>query len=124
MLRSDILDEAKELITGDRQKAYGSAYENFKKIAHLWSEYLDTGISVQDVANLMILLKVARSTGPEQKDDNYIDICGYAALAGELIAGSKDEAIYPSMPINKENIDDGGISDFIQKIIDDQLDNV
>ena len=85
MLREDCLDEAKEIITGDRQKAYGSAYNNFKKIAHLWSEYLDKGITIQDVANMMILLKIARSLGPEQKDDNYVDICGYAALASEMV---------------------------------------
>lgn len=102
MLRSDILDTAKEVITGDRQKDYGSAYENFERIAHLWSEYLGTGITMQDVANMMILLKIARSLGPGNKDDNYIDICGYAAIAGEM--GARSVTNYePYDPLNPDN---------------------
>ena len=90
MLRSDILDEAKIIITGDRQKAYGPAKDNFQKIASLWSVYLGKVVDVNDVANMMILLKVARSLGPSWKDDNYIDICGYAALAGEMVGANEE----------------------------------
>lgn len=90
MLRSDILEEARIIITGDRQKAYGSAKDNFERIARLWSAYLEKEVNASDVANLMILLKVARSLGPSWKDDNYIDICGYAALAGEMVGANEE----------------------------------
>lgn len=93
MLRTDILKEANTIITGDRQRQYGSAYDSFQKIANLWSEYLEQIITVQDVGNMMILLKIARSLGPEEKDDNYIDICGYAALTGEMTAQDKDQIL-------------------------------
>lgn len=106
MLRSDILDEAKSIITGDRQKSYGDAKDSFALIANLWNGYLAVHqgfLTVADVANMMILLKIARSLGPNGKDDNYIDICGYAALAGELSAGDYDdvdstEIIWPENP--------------------------
>ena len=33
---------------------------------------------------MMILMKVARNSSGVYKDDNWIDICGYAALGGEI----------------------------------------
>ena len=35
---------------------------------------------------MMMLLKVARSqTGAAAEPDHYVDMCGYAAIAGELV---------------------------------------
>ena len=39
MTRSDILDKAKECITGRREQDYGSPEDNFKIIANLWAVY-------------------------------------------------------------------------------------
>lgn len=89
MKRSDILKEAKEIVTHDRESQYGAPEDNFQKIAKFWSTYLGTHISATDVANMMVLLKVARSSSGEQKMDNYIDICGYAACGGELASLEK-----------------------------------
>jgi len=36
---------------------------------------------------MMVLLKVSRSRASPQKMDNWIDMCGYAALAGEMVSG-------------------------------------
>ena len=41
-------------------------------------------IGADDVAHLMMLLKIARLATGEPKADTYIDIAGYAALGGEL----------------------------------------
>ena len=38
----------------------------------------------EDVANLMAILKVARSQAGEHNVDDYIDACGYMAIAGEI----------------------------------------
>lgn len=35
---------------------------------------------------MMILLKTARIAGGSEKADNFIDIAGYAACAGELVS--------------------------------------
>lgn len=82
--RDDILDKAKSIINGERQGTYGSPEDSFKVIANFWSSYLNTELTPHDVANMMILLKIARNAGGVYKDDNWIDICGYAAIGGEL----------------------------------------
>lgn len=47
---------------------------------------------------MMILMKVARNASGVYKDDNYIDICGYAALGGEIASRpSKNEVTYASI---------------------------
>ena len=89
MDKNDILDKAKTIINGERQGTYGNAEDNFASIAAFWSTYLNTPIDSTDVANMMILMKVARNSSGVYKDDNYIDICGYAALGGEIAAGKE-----------------------------------
>lgn len=82
-----ILDLARTAITTDRQKQYGSPNDSFRLIAAFWTEYLgarlNSPLSGHDVAMLMALLKVARERNrPGQ--DNLVDLCGYAALAGQV----------------------------------------
>ena len=89
MDKNEVLDKAKNIINGERQGAYGNAEDNFANIAAFWSTYLNTPIDSTDVANMMILMKVARNSSGVYKDDNYIDICGYAALGGEIAAGKE-----------------------------------
>lgn len=84
MTRSNILRKAEQIINGERQEQYGDAKDNFSMIAALWSDYLGIFITPRQVANMMILLKIARDKGGEYKEDNFVDICGYAALGGEL----------------------------------------
>lgn len=84
MTREDILDTAKEIVTGARQTTYGTPEDSFSTIAGLWGSYLGINVSPSDVAMLMVLLKVARSKGDAGYADNYVDIAGYAACAGEL----------------------------------------
>ena len=82
--RDIILETAKSIINGERAGTYGKAEDSFKIIASLWSAYLAIDVSATDVANLMILMKVARNSSGVYKEDNWIDICGYAALGGEI----------------------------------------
>ena len=72
--RNGILSKAESIINGERQGTYGDAEDSFQTIADMWS------------ANMMILMKVARNSSGVYKDDNWIDICGYAALGGEIQA--------------------------------------
>ena len=83
MNRNDILTQAQTIINGARQESYGDALKNFQLIANLWGSYLNTTITPKQVADMMILLKIARNQN-QTKEDNYIDICGYAALGAEV----------------------------------------
>lgn len=81
-----VLDEAKEIIYGDREKTYGHPSKNLKAIARMWNSYLtsrlniDSQLNEKDVAVLMVLLKGARLANDPSHRDSVVDICGYAAL--------------------------------------------
>lgn len=79
----NILLEAHKLINGERQAQYGDPALCFDKISRFWSTYLGRAISPVDVACMMVLLKLARQSY-EHKDDNFIDIAGYAGLAADI----------------------------------------
>jgi len=87
MTRFDVLDTARGLVGGDRARDYGDVRESFGRTASLWSAHLGTSVSAHDVAVMMALLKVSRMTA-SFKGDNYVDGCGYLAIAGELATGS------------------------------------
>lgn len=82
----DILEEARDLIRGDRADSYGDAKASFERIAALWTTYKGVEITAKDVASMMILLKVSRGV-TSAKRDNWLDIIGYAALGSELEGG-------------------------------------
>jgi hypothetical protein len=91
--RARILHDAANLITGDRQKDYGPPEENFQRIAEFWTTRLrrkllpDEEITAREVAELMILLKVARMI-QSPTEDSYKDAAGYAGIGAEI---SKNE---------------------------------
>lgn len=84
MTRADILDAAKAIVTGDREKQYRSPEDNFDVIARLWTTYAGHSFTPVDVAVMMTLLKVARIKTGHYKVDSYIDACGYLACAAEI----------------------------------------
>jgi hypothetical protein len=83
-----VLDEAKEIIYGDREKTYGHPSKNLWAIAIMWQAYLSSraevvselGLTPQDVSVMMVLLKCARLANDPTHRDSIVDICGYAAL--------------------------------------------
>ena len=84
MTRKALLEAAEHAVTGDREDAYGTPEQNFAKIADLWAAYLCRSIEPHDVAAMMALLKIARIAGGQPKNDNWVDIAGYAACGAEL----------------------------------------
>ena len=91
MTKEEILKKARDLITGDRNETHGDAFQNHAEIAEFWNIYLDkklqpmASITAEDVALMMVLMKISRNTqGKKNNLDNFIDMCGYAAIAGEI----------------------------------------
>ena len=90
MTRKEILDAAAQIVTQDREDQYGPPEDCFAAIGNLWVAYLQARnvdidfLDPSDVANMMILLKIARGANGKPKADNRIDIAGYAACGGEL----------------------------------------
>jgi hypothetical protein len=89
MNRPDILKTALRCVCGDREQDYGSPENNFQTIANLWIDYLSAkqdvlDIQPKDVAARLALLKIARIASGHAKEDNWVDLAGYAACGGEL----------------------------------------
>ena len=91
MTKEEILKKARDLITGDRNETHGDAFQNHAEIAEFWNIFLDkklqpmASITAEDVALMMVLMKISRNTqGKKNNLDNFIDMCGYAAIAGEI----------------------------------------
>lgn len=91
MTRENVLDEAKKCVCGQREQDYGSPESNFCIIADLWSAYTGHKYTPVDVANMMILLKLARIKNGGGTGDSFVDIAGYAACGGEIRAKKDDE---------------------------------
>lgn len=90
--REECLRKACECVNQSRKDRYGNLEDNFARIATLWNGYLfadrdDMYLSAIDVANMMVLLKIARSYENQSYEDNYVDIAGYAACGYELATG-------------------------------------
>ena len=89
MKRPEILKAAMRCVCGDREQDYGSPENNFQTIANLWIDYLAAkkdvlDIQPKDVAAMLALLKIARIASGNAKEDNWIDLAGYAACGGEI----------------------------------------
>lgn len=88
---SSILTEAANIVGGDRNSTHGDKERSFQVIANLWNAYLSGrktqgDITPFDVAQFMVLLKVARSIQGKPVRDHFTDAAGYSAIAGELVA--------------------------------------
>ena len=83
MKREEILTKAESLVNGPRSKAYGDAHENHERIAKMWSVLLDKEISVSQVYQCMVAVKLSRLIVTPEHEDSWVDICGYGALGGE-----------------------------------------
>lgn len=91
MNRKEFLQKAIQTVCHDRNNQYGEPEQSFDTISEFWTTYLqgvgvipkDKVITKSMASDMMVLLKIARNIS-NPKEDNYIDACGYAAIAGEL----------------------------------------
>lgn len=89
MTRQEVLDQAKICVLGNREEDYGTPEENFQIIAEFWNSYLGRSedyITGKDVAAMLALLKIARVRSGKAKEDNWVDLAGYAACGAEVEA--------------------------------------
>lgn len=90
---SDLLHQAAEIVSGPRAEQHGDMVLCHSAIATLWNGYLSirrepaAPLSPLDVAQMMLLLKVARAqSGSAGHVDHYLDMAGYAGCAAEIAA--------------------------------------
>lgn len=87
---SEIAQHAANLVGGDRQASHGDKVHNHLNIAMLWNAYLSirrdpsSPLSPVDAAHMMVLLKISRTQLGAHNADDWTDMTGYAAVAGEI----------------------------------------
>jgi len=79
--------EAAKIVDGDRRQTHGPAERSFDLVAALWSAYTGNLLTPVDVAQMMVLLKIARAKCGKPVEDHFVDQCGYSTLAGEMAMG-------------------------------------
>ena len=92
-----VLSEALQAIKS-RGDQHGDAEALFTLVAELWSVYIRhvtavrgwTEVTADETAQMMVLLKLARSVHGNGKD-NYVDAAGYTALAAMLHGKVSDD---------------------------------
>lgn len=82
----EILETAAKLVSGDRAAQHGDKVENHQNIAALWGAFLGVQITAEQAALMLALLKIARTKTGDHNPDDFIDIAGYAGIAGEIAA--------------------------------------
>lgn len=101
MNRTEILEQARKCVCGDREQDYGTPESNFSNIAKLWTAYKDVKFTPKDVAVMMALMKIARIKSNNPKEDNWVDAAGYIACGGEIECNdAKSKTIRKEQKIN------------------------
>jgi len=75
--------EAVALMMGDRMASHGNPVDTLGRIGQMWSGYLGRELSAHDVAQMMTLLKIARSRHAYDRD-HYLDAIAYQLLAEDM----------------------------------------
>jgi ABC-type transport system involved in cytochrome bd biosynthesis fused ATPase/permease subunit len=89
-LTSTLLADAATTIAGVREQEYGSKLQNFTQIAMLFQGTLATKllpnarITPEDVALLMMQVKIARLAKSPDHKDSILDVAGYAGCYDDL----------------------------------------
>jgi len=85
----DADQETNELID-ERASTHGDIHETFPAIARAWEAYLggthdsDIYLSADNVADMMVLLKLMRKAGGQYHPDHYDDAQAYAEIGDRL----------------------------------------
>lgn len=86
-LREEAIESIRSKVCGERLKEYGSVESNFGRIAALWNVWLskkNVTLGPEDVAAMMILMKMARLMENPFHLDSSIDAGGYAVCLSVL----------------------------------------
>jgi hypothetical protein len=86
----ELLDHVQSTVV-QRGSIYGSPTINHRRISELWSGYLDTYISPEQVAMCMLLVKVARLSQSSDHEDSLTDLLGYGIIYHKIVKEMRGE---------------------------------
>lgn len=81
----DILEEARSLVDGDRNDAYGDPKLKYRQIADVWSVLLKSRITPEQVVLALCAVKMVRASNRDTFNrDDLVDLCGYALILSRM----------------------------------------
>jgi len=87
-MSQDILEEAAEILNGDRREAYGGVKQSFSNLSRMWTLILGHDVTPSQVCLCMIGLKITREMNCHKRD-NLVDLAGYSKLLS-MLEGDED----------------------------------
>lgn len=104
-----MLQQAEDLIGGQRQQDYGNKLQNFSQIAMLWQGTLamklapGQRITPEDVALCMMQVKIARLAKSPDHKDSIVDVAGYAGCYDTLQEERAEGIQLPGVIVDPRN---------------------
>lgn len=97
-VRGGALDEARALITGDRNNAYGPPWQDFSRTAGALTAMGYAGpngrpVESHDIAIFVMMVKISRLMWTPTKRDSWVDIAGYSGCGLECAIHDEDEKL-------------------------------
>ena len=89
--REHVLDRAAEAVNGSRNDDYGEPFNDFSRIAHMWTALFDRLFTPEEVSKALICVKLGRLSHTPSHEDSWIDIAGYAACGYDAYLDSMVE---------------------------------
>lgn len=83
MTAEDILNQVKEILTARGKNRDSKQERSMAKAVQIFNAVNDRDITEQEGWNFMLCLKLARSRQGNFRQDDYLDLVGYAALEAE-----------------------------------------
>jgi hypothetical protein len=79
----NVLEEANDILGGNRQADYGDAVKNFENIAKVASILADKQLDAEDCCKVLMAVKICRE-GFKHKRDNLVDLAAYADILNQI----------------------------------------
>lgn len=83
--RKEALEEIEGFVCKDRMNAHGDAENNFTDIALFWTVYKGVQFTAQDVAAMMVLMKLSRIKSNPTHIDSWLDAGGYSVCGAGIV---------------------------------------
>lgn len=103
---------AAAMAVADRGLNYGQPEDNFRRIARLWTAYLqdlapNISLEPHDAALLLDLVKTARLQNNPAHEDSWVDKAGYSACGAEVAT--------PQSPQQRQATQDPLVSEIMRR---------
>lgn len=94
--RESLLNDARRIVTGERNVAYGEPEDNSRRIGDLWNVFLQgrtkpptEPLDPYEVFLMMGLMKIARLMHDPSNYDSYLDAVGYITVAWDAYTSAQ-----------------------------------